>query len=214
LSLFADTTYPSEITLTAEEEAIVSDIRKLVGDTPQVGYDQYGFVSPDNGPFSSRVFRGGTLYKFPERSWPLKVTVSGVDYDDLSDPTVNNYEWLMFSTSALLESTFEMFYETFKFSDKEIMEAYDQALIILSERSIPVSAIPQNLQEVQAAIILLEGQIASAPGSIQVTDGRTQFNKSKIADVEYLTGLRNQLKEMMTNVRMHIALNIIGVRLE
>lgn len=214
MSLFADTTYPPEITLTTDEEAIVLDIRKLVGDTPQIGYDQYGFVSSDNGPFSSRVFRNGTLYRFAERSWPLKVTVSGIDYEDSSEPTVNNYEWLMFSTPALSESTFEIFYETFKFSDKEIMEAYDQALMILSERSIPISAIPQNLREVQAAIILLEGQIASSPGSIQVTDGRTQFNKSKTADVDYLQGLRNQLKEMMTNVRMHIALNIVGVRLE
>jgi len=214
VSIFADTTYPPEISLTVEEEGVVSDIRKLIGDYPEVGYDAYGFVSSDTGPFSSRVFRNDSLYRFSEKSWPLKITVSGMDYEDSDNPTVNNYQWLLFSDAPLDEPTFEMFFQTFRFSDKEILDAFDQALVILSERSIPVSKIPINLQEVQAAILLLEGQTASQPGSIQVTDGRTQFTKGKGADVQYLDGLRSQLKEMMTNVRMHIALNLGGIRLE
>ena len=211
--LFADTTYPSEITPTAAEADIILEIRNLIGDLPKLEYDSF----VDTG-FSNKVLRSGTTYKFSgEKAWPLKITASGVDFTTSSDPTVNNYQFLIFSGSPLLSADFEMFYQTFKFSDQEILNAYDESLTLLANRSIPTALLTQGLCVVQAAITLLDGFLNSSQGDfVRVRDGRTEYDSTfaLIPITTKLGQLRKQLDDMLLQTRHHISLNMEGIRLE
>ncbi len=214
MSGFQIQTYPDEIELTAEQALVVSNIRALVGDGFNLDYD-----SPAFSDYTTRVFRDGTLYKFKDQdlnAWPVKVSVSGTDYTELTEPQVLNYKMLLFSSAAVNEPTFEMFFKTFRYSDQSILDAYTQALMLLSERSIPVAAIPENLVELQAAVVLLEGSLASSTGNITVIDGRTEFQKegTGTGDLARLENLKKVMDKMMLEIRTHISLNLEGIRQE
>jgi hypothetical protein len=210
--VFQNTTYPPEVSLTTEQERIVSEIRTLIGDYEVVNFDFFG-----NEDFSGRVFQAGTSYKFEDKSWPLKVTVSGIDYTTALNPTVNNFEWLIFSSSALEESTFKMFYKSFRFSDQEILDSYDHACVILSQRSIPDNKITEGLKILQAALILLEGELSGlAPDLIRVQDGRTEYEAGDAAKalVSRLEQLRDKFNKAMLEVRQHVSLLLDPIRVE
>lgn len=213
-TLFANTTYPSESTLTSDESRIVSEIRNLIGDFEQVDYDFYGNVD-----FESRVYASGTTYRFSEdvKAWPLKVAVSGTDFTSESNPTVNNYQWLVFGSAALSEPTFTMFFKTFRFSDSEILAAYDQSLVLLTQRSLPDDELTEGLRALQAAITLLEAELGkNADNYIQIQDGKTIFNNTgggRIAQGR-LAELRKEFEKAMFDIRQHVSLQLVPIRVE
>ena len=213
-TLFASTTYPPETTLDSDETRIVAEIRNLIGDFEQVDYDFYGNVD-----FDARVFANDTTYRFSEevKGWPLKVTVSGTDFTTSSNPTVNNYQWLVFDTAALSETTFTMFFKTFRFSDVEILAAYDQSLVLLTQRSLPDEELTEGLRTLQAAITLLEAELGkNAENYIQIQDGKTIFNNTgggRIAQGR-LAELRREFEKAMFDIRQHVSLQLVPIRVE
>ena len=211
--IFQDTTYPPEVVLTVDQERIISEIRVITGDHETVGFDFFG-----NEDFSDKVFQAGTSYKFEDKSWPLKITVSGsVDFTLSSDPTVNNFEWLIFNSPTLTESTFKMFYKSFRFSDQQMLDAFDHACVILSQRSIPDSKITEGLKVLQAALLLLEGELSSvSPDLIRVRDGRTEYEADSVATVmvNKIEELRDKFNKAMLEVRQHASLLLDPIRVE
>lgn len=213
MSTFFDTTYPPEDSFSSDEETNITFIRSLAGDPKKLVYDKYGSTG-----FSDRVISSGTSYFMENKGWPLRVTSSSGPHESLDNPYVSDYRLLTFQTDDVLsDSTFELFYETFKFSDVEILQAYDTAVVILKDRSLPVNKITGNLALTQAAIILLETELeGNIPNYIKVVEGRTEYDSTAQASAiqKRLDNLRHQLDVMMLQARHHASLMLDIIRLE
>lgn len=211
--IFHEATYPVEQTFTAEEQLNIDYIRMLVGDTKKLAYDKYGAEG-----FSDRVLSDNKHYRLEDKGWPLQVKASSGTFTTLSNPQVSNYDILTFQDANTLQDTaFELYYEVFRFSDAELLMAYDNAVSLLLERSLPADKVTGNLAHVQAAIILLEGELSSRlPEYIHVRDGRTEYDAGEQARIaaKRLDNFREQLKSMLIQARHHAALSLDIIRLE
>jgi len=128
--LFYDPCRAKELTnLTEEEELVLEEIRRLIGDPLDVrreyGEDAASSIHPD-----------GMTYELDEKGWPLCVTMGGVQYVESTNPTINGYRYLIFeetidttlivcSGSRAYEYGVDIWYYTFRHSDREIMDAYN-----------------------------------------------------------------------------------------
>lgn len=128
--LFYDPCRNPELTdLTAAEELVIDEIRRLIGDPKDVnreyGEDAASSIHPD-----------GLTYELDEKGWPLCVTMGGEQYVDSTNPTINGYRYLIFdecinTTEVVCSGTcdntrgVDIWYYTFRWSDREILEAYN-----------------------------------------------------------------------------------------
>lgn len=213
MAIFYDTTYPPEEELTNEQLVNISLVRNLTGDTKKLVLDRYSLEG-----FSNRVVSSGTSLQLENKGWPLRVTSNQGPHDELDNPSVSNYSLLTFEDSdALSDPNFELFYETFRFSDSEINQAWSHSVTLLSQRSLPDSKITDNLIATQTAIVLLEAELGeNMPSYIKVVDGRSEYDggNQAIANMARIESLRKQLDTMMLQARHHAALSLDVIRLE
>lgn len=213
MSTFFDTTYPPEESFSSEEELNITFIRQITGDVKRLVYDKYG--SPG---YSDRVVSSGTGYFLENKGWPLRITSSYGPHESLDNPYVSDHRLLTFEDSSVLsDSSLEIFYETFKFSDTEVNAAYDTAVVLLKDRSLPDDKITGNLALTQAAILLLEAELeGNIPNYVRVVEGRTEYDSTAQASAiqKRLDNLRNQLNMMMLQARHHASLSLTPIRLE
>lgn len=213
MAIFYDTTYPPEEELTNEQLVNISLVRNLIGDTKKLVLDRYSLEG-----FSDRVVSSGTSLQLENKGWPLRVTSNQGPHDELDNPSVSNYSLLTFEDSDVLsDPNFELFYETFRFSDSEINQAWSHSITLLSQRSLPDSKITDNLIATQTAIVLLEAELGeNMPSYIKVVDGRSEYDggNQAIANMARIESLRKQLDTMMLQARHHAALSLDVIRLE
>lgn len=127
--LFYDPCRAREVDMTNEQQLIVDEIRLLIGNPLDVnreyGEDAASSIHPD-----------GKTYELDEKGWPICVTMGGVQYTDSTDPTINGYRYLIFEDcintievvcSGTCDNTrgIDIWYYTFRHSDRQILEAYD-----------------------------------------------------------------------------------------
>ena len=122
--------YPPEIVYGSTDQLIIDRIRLLIGDPldlrREYGEDAASSIHPD-----------GRTYEMDERGWPATINMGGVPYNSITDPTVNGYRFLRFgeditttnwittSGGECVEQGVDIWYYTFRHSDREIMRAYD-----------------------------------------------------------------------------------------
>ncbi len=117
--------YPAEISYGTSDKRIINRIRTLIGDPiglrREYGEEAYSSVHPD-----------GHVYEMDEKGWPANITMGGTPYNDGTNPYVNGYKYLVFSEdisdSVMISGTLQtvdIWYYTFRYSDREIMETYD-----------------------------------------------------------------------------------------
>jgi hypothetical protein len=113
-------TYPVEVGYGTSEQLVIDRIRRLVGDP--VGLKRE-YNEQDN------IHEGGKVYELETKGWPCSININGTTYSTTSNPAVNNYRYLQFSnditTLSGVDLKVNIFYYTFRHSDREIMEAYD-----------------------------------------------------------------------------------------
>jgi hypothetical protein len=113
-------TYPVEVGYGTSEQLIIDRIRRLIGDP--VGLKRE-YNECDN------IHEGGKVYELETKGWPCSININGTTYNTTSNPAVNNYRYLQFSdditTLSGVDLKVDIFYYTFRNSDREIMEAYD-----------------------------------------------------------------------------------------
>jgi len=124
-ALYRNPLYPSEVTLTSAENRVVDRIRLLIG-------DPYDLVRDFGEEALSNLYPGGNVYKLNEKGWPISINMSGIQFTNLNNPTVNGYRYLRFNqdvsnTTTISGVTYgvDIWYYTFRYSDKEILDAYD-----------------------------------------------------------------------------------------
>jgi hypothetical protein len=136
--LYYDPVYPVEIEYGSADQIIINRIRRLTGD-PIGLRREYGEEA------LSSIHADGKTYELDEKGWPTYVTMGGKSYVSTSNPSINGYRFLRFNefidevctTCTGIVTTcgdeiykevtegVDIWYYTFRHSDREIMEAYD-----------------------------------------------------------------------------------------
>jgi len=128
--LFYDPCRAKELTgISDEEQLVIDELRRLIGDPVDVRRE-YGEEA------ASSIHPDGMTYELDEKGWPLCVTMGGEQYVDSTNPTINGYRYLIFEecinvTEVVCSGTcdntrgVDIWYYTFRWSDREILEAYD-----------------------------------------------------------------------------------------
>ena len=127
--LFYDPCRPKEVDMSDEQQLVVEEIRRLVGDPLDInreyGEDAASSIHPD-----------GMTYELDEKGWPLCVTMGGEQFLESTNPTINGYRYLIFeecinTTEVVCSGTcdntrgVDIWYYTFRWSDRELLEAYN-----------------------------------------------------------------------------------------
>jgi hypothetical protein len=113
-------TYPDEIEYSESEKLVINRIRRLCG-------DPIGLKREYNE--SDNIHEGGRTYQLEEKGWPCSINIGDVTYNTSSNPKMNGYLYLNFSqditTLSGVDLKIDIFYYTFRNSNREIIEAYD-----------------------------------------------------------------------------------------
>lgn len=115
-----DPTYPDEVAYGTSDKLTINRIRRLCGDP--IGLRRE-YNEKDN------IHEGGLVYQLDEKGWPCSINIGDTTYNSTSNPTVNGYRYLKFSnditTLSGVDLDVNIFYYTFRHSDREIMDSYD-----------------------------------------------------------------------------------------
>lgn len=123
--IFHNPLYPPEVSYGTSEQLVLGRIRRLIGDPVglrrEYGDDAISSIHADN-----------KTYEISEKGWPVSIFIRNEGYNSSNNPTVNGYKYLRFSDdiadttwSGCTEYGIDIFWYTFRHSDKEIMNAYD-----------------------------------------------------------------------------------------
>jgi len=215
--LYYDPIYPPENSeLTVEEKAIIKRIRIYIGDPVglkrEYGEEALASIHPD-----------GKVFELSEKGWPVYITMGGKGFTDKFNPSVNGYRYLKFqqvvndacnkciplntvcgdAVEKNMVQSVDIWYYTFRNSDRQILEAYD---------SCPpppgLTSATSNSQAymLQTAIDLLQKELledASEDGAV-VKDEGTSYDPSSGLRVrkELLDGLKKQLKDVVNSLML------------
>jgi hypothetical protein len=127
--LYYNPTYPPEVSYGSSQQLVLNRIRRLIGD-PKGLYREYGEDA------RSSIMADDKTYELDEKGWPAAITINGVSYTETSNPTINGYKYLKFndfidattitcSGNEAYEIGIDVWYYTFRHSDRQLMEAYD-----------------------------------------------------------------------------------------
>jgi hypothetical protein len=127
--LFYNPLFPDEVSYGTSQKLVIDRIRKLIGDPLDINRE-YGEDA------ISSIHADGKTYELDEKGWPVSIFMNGQSYNDSTNPTVNGYRYLIFNefidtTSVVCSGTkaieygVDIWYYTFRWSDRQILEAYD-----------------------------------------------------------------------------------------
>lgn len=136
--LYYNPQFPPEISYGTADQMIIDRIRLYTGDPlglrREYGEEALSSIHPD-----------GKTYEMDETGWPAYINMGGMQYTSTDDPSVNGYRFLRFKDyvedvctecvtysgacgeTVVKEVTHgvDIWYYTFRHSDRQIMEAYD-----------------------------------------------------------------------------------------
>ncbi|HEC67149.1 MAG TPA: hypothetical protein ENI23_17870 [bacterium] len=209
---FSDATYPEEHSLYFTDQTTVDKIRDYIGDYKTVKRD---YVSSTSGGFE-RVSEDEYSYRLSDPpGWPLKVTLDSVAYTTLSDPVVDGYEFVTFSgnTISTVSGILDIWYESHRFSDREILKAY------LSEPPPPpmtASTVTTNMLRLATSITLLEVELRQLMGSTAGSwnlQSELSYNPDPILRARQtdLVTLRKKLENLIDST---LLISMEGIRID
>ena len=167
--LYYNPQFPPEISYGSTDQLIIDRIRIYIGDPlglrHEYGEEALSSIHPD-----------GKTYEMDETGWPAYITMGGVQYTSTDNPSVNGYRFLKFQhfiddvcyscttySGACGEDVVkevvngvDIWYYTFRLSDRQIMEAYDTC-----PPPSPLTKATANSEVymVQTSIDLLRGEL-------------------------------------------------------
>lgn len=117
--------YPPEVSYGTSQQLVIERIRRLIG-------DPVGLRREAGEEATSSIHFDNKTYELAEKGWPADIHMGTVSMNETLDPTVNGYRYLKFDEnistttwSGCVEYGVDIWYYTFRWSDREIMEAYD-----------------------------------------------------------------------------------------
>jgi len=212
--------YPPEIALTEQDREIVESIRVSLGDFGVIERDYYNSADPNSSfACAANISADQKTWELIEyKGWPQRVVLNGTEKTSITDPQVLGYRFLTFSgASAAITGTLDVFYNHFRFSDHEIILAYDRAGNFLVSCGLDASQITTEMLILQASILLLEGEARDfATAAVEIRDGDTSFSNTRgvQARAEDLADLKRKIREMIECARYNASYGLEGVRID
>lgn len=213
-------TYPPEIALSDDDREITESIRITLGDSGLIERDSFSASDPQsNAACAAQIDLAGCTWELEEwKGWPQKVVLNGVEKTDINDPQVIGYRYLSFSgTSPCITGSLDVYYNTFRFSDREILMAYDRARNLLVACGLTEDRITTEMRIMQAAILLLEGEVRDvSSGAFKIVDGDTTYDNSSMirSRTEDLTDLKRKIDFLVECARYAASYDITGCRID
>jgi hypothetical protein len=213
-------TYPPEIALSGNDREIVESIRITLGDLGSVERDYYDATNTQSRfECSAQVSADQKTWELTEpKGWPRDVIINGITKTSINDPLVKGYRFLTFTGSgACITGTLDIFYDHFRFSDREILLAYDRSANLLVSCGLTTTQITTEMRIMQAAILILEGEIRDIQQSaIRIRDGDTEYDNTTVirGRTEDLSDLKRKMREIIECARINAAYDLEGVRID
>lgn len=213
-------TYPPELALSDDDREIVESIRVTLGDSGLIERDLYDSSDPQsNVACAANIDPAGCTWELNEwKGWPQRVLLNGAQKTDINDPQVIGYRYLVFSgTGPCITGSLDVFYNHFRFSDREILMAYDRSHNLLASCGLSTSQITTEMRIMQTAILLLEGEIRDVSQSaFKIVDGDTTYDNSSMirSRTEDLSDLKRKIDYLVECARYQSAYRIEGVRVD
>ena len=217
--LYYDPSYPPEVEYGTEDQNVIDRIRLLIGDP--IGLNrEYGEEA------ESSIMPDGKTYQLDETGWPAFVNMNGVQYNETTNPTINGYKFLKFndfidvpvtvtSGSRTYQQGIDVFYYSFRNSDRQIMEAYNRT---------PIPP-PLTLANVTAEVYMLacaydiltseSWECINEDGAI-VKDDRTSYNPDpglKLRE-DMLDKLKKRLDDLIASLVRIAMASVTGVLID
>jgi hypothetical protein len=208
--LFYNPLYPEQIAYNAEQQLIIDRIRRLIGDPIRLrrsyGEDAIASVHADSQTF-----------ELSYNGWPASVIMGGINYNDLSNPSVSDYRYLRFDEyigdicnfsvtysgcateiEKKIPTGIDIWYYTFRNSDMQLMNAYDNC-----PPPPPLTTATANTESylLQTSIDILRQELwldATEDGAI-VKDAETSYDPSKGLEIrkKLLDDLEKRLDKLI-----------------
>ncbi len=213
-------TYPPEIALSDDDREIVESLRLTLGDSGLIERDIYQISDPQsNAACASQMDPDKCTWEMNEwKAWPQKVLLNGIEKTDINDPQVIGYRYLSFSgTSPCITGSLDVYYNHFRFSDREILMAYDRSVNLLVTCGLTTAQVTTEMRIMQAAILLLEGEIREvSQGAFKIVDGDTTYDNTAMirSRTEDLSDLKRKIDDLVECARYSTSYNLEGVRVE
>lgn len=212
-SYFRGATYPAESYFTAGQQDTVHRIRQLVGDFKTTNRDyissttSYDNVSQD----------GYTVELDSPKGWPLSIEVDGTSYQGINEPIVRGYQFVTFSGTLIntVSGTVDIWYEGFRFSDREILESYENAD---TPSGLDATQTTTEMYEIQAAITILESEIrgfmATSSSAVAIYEEiKINPEAGMTSRLKDLDNLRKKLSDL-TKAVVGNNLTLLGIRVD
>lgn len=124
--LYASPLFPPEVSYGATDQRVIDRIRLYIGDP--IGLNREVGVEA-----ASSIHSDGRVYQMDEKGYPASINMYGTQYTSTDNPSVNGYKFLKFKeaitdpvvTISGVEYSIDLWYYSFRFSDREIIEIYD-----------------------------------------------------------------------------------------
>lgn len=202
-----DPTYPPEIAYGSADQLIIDRIRSLIGDP--VGLKRE-YNECDN------IHQDSYVYELEEKGWPSVVVIGDTTYTAISNPTVNGYRYLKFTeditTVSGVSVTADVWYYTFRNSDREIMELYDTAF---PPAPLTMDNATVEVYMLQTAIILLRQELweDSVEDGAAIRDEGSSYNPEPGLRVRQalIDSLQKRLDDLVNSLQLR---GITGVLLD
>lgn len=211
--LYYNPVYPPEIDYGTQDQQVIKYIRTLIGDP--VGLNR------EYGPeAASSIHPDGRVYEFDEYGWPCSINMYGKQYNDIANPTVNGYKYLRFNEAidttitvvSGIEYSTDIWYYTFRNSDRQIMERYDNTF---PPTPLTSANCTQEIYMLQCAydLLTMETWEVVAEDGASVTDEGSSYNPAAGINArdKLLAKLRKRLDDAIKAVKL---LGITGVRVD
>lgn len=191
--------FPVEITLTSAEEAIVFQIRQLIGDEKKVAVDDLYDVG-----LCGRAKVQGSMYGLEEpKGYPLEIRVNGTPVT--SGVEVLGYEYLQWDTvpGPLLEGTsLSVVYQRFRHSDLEIINTYDTGATnyLVSQCNLSAAELTPDLLILSTAYALLSKDLAKyieEAVNLEDSDSRVDASRRPQSLTTFMNTVMDCLKDAL-----------------
>ncbi len=123
---FTGRTYPLEYEFTSDDYYVIDRIRLLIGDPKELARD---YLSEATGGFDDVSADGKTVSLSNPSGWPLVVKHNLLEYTIAADAPVQDFQYITISGTVDISSgttdILDIWYYHFRFSDSEILVAYN-----------------------------------------------------------------------------------------
>lgn len=222
-SLFHEVTYSLEAPFDVDQSVIIRKIRRYIGDFPKV---QRMYLEDCATRSCEFIHSDGRTIELESRGWPVLISLRTlsdevVEKTALNDPVVQGYKFLTFSGTLITDdgtcqyNTIDIWYYASKFSDREVYEAYGDAMI---PAHVPTDRVTSDHLMLQAAISLLENMTSED----MVEDGAVIYDDASKYDPspglterdKTIKRLKKMLDDLVDEVIRDQLMNVTGVLID